>query len=99
MSSLRTLWRGDYPLSDAFWTWAVVVGLCVNVATSALFVIMVMDDRPWLALLLGYGASLPYNVVAVVGVWRSAARYEGPAVHADLARAATVILMAALSLT
>lgn len=31
--------------------------------------------------------------------WRSAARYAGPSVHADLARIATVILMAALTLT
>lgn len=35
----------------------------------------------------------------VVGVWRFAARFEGPVIHADLARVATVILMAVLSLT
>ena len=51
------------------------------------------------ALLFGYGLSLPYNVVAIVGVWRAAARYDGPAVHADLARGVTVILMAVFSLT
>lgn len=45
-----------------------------------------------IALLLGYGMSLPYNFIAVVGVWRAAARYEGPAILADLARAATVML-------
>ncbi|WP_245731122.1 hypothetical protein [Rubrimonas cliftonensis] len=64
-----------------------------------LFIIMIMRDWPWAALLLGYGISLPYNAVAVVGVWRSASRYDGPAIHADLARAATMILMAVLSLT
>jgi hypothetical protein len=99
MMTLGPLWRGDRPLAEAFWTWAVTVGLLVNVATSALFVVMIMHDKPWIALLLGYGVSLPYNVVAVVGVWRSAARYEGPAVHADLARAAVAILMALLSVT
>lgn len=99
MSQLRTLWRGDYALADAFWTWAVAVGLLVNVATSALFLILIMQDLPWAALLIGYGLSLPYNVVAIVGVWRAAARYDGPAIHADLARGATVMLMAALSLT
>ncbi len=46
-----------------------------------------------------YGVSLPYNVVAIVGVWRAAGRYDGPAIHADLARGATVLLMAVLSLT
>ena len=99
MSGLRTLWRGDCPLADAFWTWAVAVGLLVNVATSALFVVMLLVDLPSIALLLGYGASLPYKLVAAVGVWRSAARYEGPPVHADLARGATVVLMAVLSVT
>lgn len=99
MALLRSLWRGDVPLAEAFWTWAVAVGLVVNVATSALFVVMIMRDWPWAALLLGYGASLPYNAVALVGVWRSASRYEGPAIHADLARAAAAVLMAALSLT
>ncbi|WP_116134788.1 hypothetical protein [Tropicimonas sp. IMCC34043] len=99
MSQLRTLWRGDYALADAFWTWAVTVGLLVNVATSLLFLILITQDQPWAALLIGYGVSLPYNFVAIVGVWRAAARYHGPAIHADLARGATVVLMAALSLT
>ena len=48
---------------------------------------------------VGYALSVPYNVVAVVGVWRSAARYKGPAGHAELARIATVIVMLLLSIT
>jgi len=77
----------------------VTVGLLVNVVTSMLFLILIMQDLAWAALLIGYGVSLPYNVVATVGVWRAAVRYDGPAIHADLARGATVLLMAALSLT
>ena len=99
MSKLRTLWQGDYPLADAFWTWAVTVGLLVNVVTSLIFVMLITQDRAVLALLLGYGISLPYNLVAVVGVWRSAARYRGPALHPELARAAALALMAVLSFT
>jgi len=49
--------------------------------------------------LLGYGLSLPYNLLATVGVWRSAARHRGPAAHADLARTGTVLLMLLLSVT
>jgi len=99
MSRLGTLWRGEYALADAFWTWAVTLGLLVNVVTSVLFLILITQDLVWAALLIGYGVSLPYNTVAVVGVWRAAACYDGPAIHADLARGATVALMAALSLT
>lgn len=99
MTRLTTLWRGDYSLADAFWTWAVTVGLLVNAVTSMLFLVLITQNLAWAALIIGYGVTLPYNAVTVVGVWRAAARYEGPPFHADLARGATVVLMAALSLT
>ena len=50
------------------------------------------------ALLLGYGLPLPYNVTALVGVWRSAGRHEGKRLHAELARIVTPVLIAVLSL-
>lgn len=99
MEKLRALWKGDLPLGDAFWTWAILGGLLVNISTSVLLLVLIMLDHPWPALIVGYGFSVPYNVVVVVGVWRSAARYDGPSTYADLARGVTVILMAVLSLT
>lgn len=99
MKKLRALWRGELALAEAFWTWAVTVGLVVNLTTTALFVAMMVNDRLWEALVVGYAFSVPYNFVAVVGVWRSAARYRGPRFHADLARGASLVLMAVLSLT
>jgi hypothetical protein len=99
MTKLRSLWLGELPLGDAFWTWAIGVGLLVNLTTSALFLVLITADRPWAALCVGYALSVPYNVLATVGVWRSAARYPGPAGHADLARFATVTLMLLLTVT
>ena len=99
MKKLLALWSGDLALNEAFWTWTVTVGLLVNIATSMLFVVLILQDQPLAAVLVGYGLSTPYNVVAAVGVWRSAARYHGPSLHADLARIVTVILMAGLTLT
>ncbi|WP_299358821.1 hypothetical protein [uncultured Paracoccus sp.] len=99
MKKLHALWRGELPLADAFWTWAILGGLLVNVTTTALFLAMITLDRPWAALVLGYVCSIPYSVAAVVGVWRSASRHQGSDSHADLARAATLLLMAVLSLT
>lgn len=99
MARLRSFWRGDMPLAEAFWTWALGVGLVVNIATTVLFLALISADRPWLALLAGYAVSVPYNLLAVLGVWRSAARYQGNPLHADLARGAVVILMAVLSVT
>lgn len=99
MTKLGSLWSGDLALGDAFWTWAVTVGLLINITTSVLFLVLILQDRPLAALIAGYAVSIPYNVVATVGVWRSAGHYAGPSVHADLARIATVMLMAALTLT
>jgi hypothetical protein len=99
MEKLKALWRGDLSLGDAFWTWAVMTGLVVNITTSILFAVLIMNDLAVPALIIGYGLSVPYNILAVVGVWRSAARYEGPGLQAELARWASVILMTVLSLT
>jgi hypothetical protein len=99
VTKLRTLWLGELPLGEAFWTWALGIGLLVNLTTSVLFLALITIDQPWAALLIGYALSVHYNVVATVGVWRSAARYRGPSAHADLARIATVILMFLLSVT
>jgi len=99
MTKLLALWSGDLALNEAFWTWTVTVGLLVNIATSTLFLVLILQDQPLAAVLVGYGLSVPYNILAIVGVWLSAARYGGPSLHADLARLASVLLMAALTLT
>jgi len=99
MTRLRALWSGDLPLSEAFWTYAVVVALALNVSTTLAFLALISTDRPIAALFIGYALSVPYNVVALVGVWRAAARYPGARLHADLARIATLVGLVLLSLT
>jgi hypothetical protein len=99
MSRLRALWSGELSLGEAFWTYAVTVGLAVNLTTSLLFLVLLSWDRPIAALFVGYALSVPYNVLALVGVWRSAARYEGERLHADLARIVSLVGMVLLSLT
>ena len=56
-------------------------------------------DRPVTAFVVGYAFSIPYNLLATVGVWRSAAHYDGDPRWAALARIVTVIMMSLLSLT
>ena len=41
---------------------------------------------------------VPYNVIVLVGVWRSAGRFSGERQWADLARIVTVIGMILLSI-
>ena len=99
MMHVNRLWRGEVPLPDAFWNWAVIGGLIVNIASSILFLYLVTADRPIAALIAGYAPSIPYNVLVTVGVWRSAERYEGERQWADLARLVTVVGMVLLSVT
>lgn len=99
MKNLKSLFRGDLRLHDAFWTWVVLGGLVVNVSTTVLFLILISADQPWPALIVGYAFSIPYNIVALVGVWRSAARHNGLALHADLARWTSLIFLTILSMT
>lgn len=97
MNSLCRLWRGEIDLPDAFWNWAVFGGLAINVASSALFLFLIMADRPISAFIAGYALPVPYNVIVSVGVWRSAERYDGERRWADLARIVTIIGMVLLS--
>ena len=99
MDRIVTLWRGALPLAEAFWTWTLVGGLVVNVTTSVLFLWLITIDLVLPAMVVGYGISLPYNLLVLVGVWRSAARHDGPVIQADMARMASVIVIAVLSIT
>jgi hypothetical protein len=97
MTRLRALWLGDLPLREAFWTYAVAVALVINISTTLLFLVLISWDRPIAALVVGYALTVPYNIVALVGGWRSATRYQGPRLHADLARIVAVVGLTLLS--
>ncbi len=99
MHSMSRLWQGELSLHNAFWHWAVIGGLIINIASSVLFVFLITVDRPVAALIAGYALSVPYNIVATVGVWRSAGRYTGEPHWANLAKLATVAGMILLSVT
>lgn len=87
------------PLPDAFWTWAVTVGFILNGSTSiACYVLLIADEPEW-ALVIGYLLSVPFNIVATVGVLRSARREDADPAFARFARAVIVPAMVVLSLT
>lgn len=98
MRKLLSLWRGELPLGEAFWTWSVTVGLAVNMSSVMLLLTLIILDAPEMFFLACTALSLPYNILAIVGVWRAANHYPGPDLHADLARAVSFTLLALLSL-
>jgi hypothetical protein len=97
VKALRRLWNGDIPLPQAFWKWAVAGGIVINLLTSIAFLALITQDLIVAAFVVGYAISVPYNIVATVGVWRSAGHYEGERRWADLARIVTVVGMIILS--
>jgi hypothetical protein len=87
---LGRLWRGEIPLGRAFWDYAIIYGSLANLATTAgAFAILAADGPPAAALAV-FLLPIPYNMLAVVGVWRSADRYDGPSERARLAKVTVV---------
>jgi hypothetical protein len=91
------LWRGELPLGRAFWLWGVLGGAAVGLSSTLLAAILLAAGAPaWLAA-LAFAAHLPWNLVLLVGVWRSAGRPEIGRDAALLARAVMLGWTVALS--
>ncbi|MCU0983662.1 MAG: hypothetical protein MUC89_01815 [Acetobacteraceae bacterium] len=97
--ALGRLWRGEMPLADAFWTWAVAIGFIVNGSTSIACYALLIADRPIGAIIVGYLLSVPYNIIATVGVLRATRREDSDPALARFVRVIIIPVMVLLSLT
>src|SRR5215207_9890621 len=91
MAPLVALWRGDVPLGQAFWEYAIVYGTIANIVATAAAIAAVAAGLPDA---VGVGLFLipvPYILTAVVGVVRSANRYQGAPMWAGLAKVAVIV--------
>jgi len=93
------LWRGEVPLHDVFWNWAIIGGLAVNGLTTAGMFILLAMERPVAALVIGYVCSVPYNFFIAVAVWRSADRHPGSRRAANIMRYTAAIMLFLISFT
>jgi hypothetical protein len=84
------IWRGEVPLGEAFWGYAILYGSLLNlVATGAALALMAAG----LPIQLGVAVfflPIVYSAVILVGVWRSADRFQGERIWADLAKLGVV---------
>jgi hypothetical protein len=88
---MRAFWKGHLPLPRAFWQFAILYMVLANVcATGAAFAALAANFHIG-AVIMIFLSPLPYTVVAIVGVWRSAETYCGPSHWTTLARYATII--------
>ena len=90
-SVLRRLWAGEVPLARVFWQYAMIGGTALNVVATLLAMALLAADAPELLAVTVFALPIPYNVFALVAVWRSASAYEGPRLLADLARVVSLI--------
>jgi hypothetical protein len=96
---IKNLWAGELPLGDTFWRYAIGYGLLVNLVTTVLFFALLVADAGPVVLMAAFALPIPYNLLVVVAVWRSADRYPGPRKWADLARVGALCWMFVLTAT
>ncbi len=89
---IRHFWQGGYSLGASFWMIGILGSLLITTAIAGL---LSLPDEPPLPLVLAMGAlGALYNGWIVVGIWRSAGKYQGPTGYAHAAR--TFIVMYAI---
>lgn len=93
---LRTRWRGEVPLRRALWWDMALVGSVVNLAAMLAALLLLARGAPDLLGAAVYFAPLPYNLLLVVSVWRSAERAGGPQAHAARVLAVAWLALAVL---
>src|SRR5215207_4461994 len=97
MRTIVELWQGRLPLGRAFWLWGILGGGVVALFATILALALLTTGAPaWLAALV-FAAHLPWNLVLLVGVWRSAGRPEVGRDTAFLARLVIAAWAVALS--
>ncbi|ARQ02010.1 hypothetical protein [Pseudorhodoplanes sinuspersici] len=88
---ISDLWNGRTPLPRAFWEYAICYGTLLNLVTTfASLAALSMGAAGLVALALHF-MPLPYNLFAVVAVWRSAGHYRGSASWALLSRIGVIV--------
>lgn len=87
---IADLWRGEIPLARVYWDYAIIAGTIANLVTTGASLAAFAIGWPGPLALAIFLLPLPYNILMVVSVWRSAARYAGPPRWAKLARATIV---------
>ena len=93
VAAVRARWRGAVPLRSALWWDMALVGSVVNLAAMLAALLLLARGAPDLLGAGVYFAPLPYNLLLVISVWRSAERAGGPG-----AQGARVLALAWLAL-
>jgi hypothetical protein len=95
---IADLWCGRVPLARIFWEYAIIFGSVANLVATLAALAAFAKGAPVLLGMLLHLLPAPYNLLMVVGVWRSAANYRGAQIWAALARVLILLWAAAATL-
>ncbi len=90
-NAIADLWSGRTPLPRAFWEYAICYGTLLNLVTTFASLAMLAAGAAGLIVLAIHFLPLPYNLLAVIGVWRSGDNYRGPAIWGYLSRVGVIV--------
>jgi hypothetical protein len=96
-SLVRNLWAGNIPLAKAFWEYGLLYSILLNAATTMGSLALWSMDQMVLGMIV-HLLPMPYTILTLVAVWRSADKYQGDQMWATAARVAitTIVLMSIL---
>jgi hypothetical protein len=102
MKWISQLWRGEFALSKAFWVFGVLIPVLLLFVTKYFLMIVMflvlsigmagpgpppgLFGGSMLIIVAVAVASLAYQVLAAVGIWRSAGKFPGDRTYSILAR-------------
>ena len=73
----RSRWQGRVPLDRLFWRDMLFAGTAINIASSALALVLLGLKLPlWLVLTVHF-LPVPYNIFLMIAVWRTAKKSGG----------------------
>ena len=76
---LVALWRGDVPLGQAFWEYAIAYGTIANIVATAAAIVTVAAGLPETLAICLFLMPLPYILIAVVAVCAERRQISGGA--------------------
>ena len=82
MNFIKKFWEGNISMVISFWVFNVLIGQII-IGLLAIIVAFPLMLFMW----------VPYKIWAVVGVWRSAAKYKGKPIWSGLAKTYIVVLL------
>jgi hypothetical protein len=94
--ALSALWKGELPLGQAFWEYAIAYGTIANILATIAAILAALAGLPDAIAIALFLLPLPYILIAVIGVVRSANRYGGPPNLAVMAKVAVILWGAAM---